>query len=71
MSRTYTRTVSTNAKPSETGWASMPGQPRECSECGVKIRITKDAAWFRTMAPKQTLCESCFGVERAYYEVHG
>ena len=71
MARRYSRTVSTSAKPSETGWVCMPGQPRECSECGITIRITKDVAWFRRFPTKVTLCGACFGSERAYYEVHG
>lgn len=67
MSRSYTRTVSTNAEPSRATWSMMPRQPRTCSSCGITIRITKDAAWFRHFPKPRTLCERCF----CYLEAHG
>ena len=48
------------ASKSRDGWVDMhPEQPRECSKCQVRMRLTKDTIWFRGFPVCESFCQAC------------
>jgi hypothetical protein len=50
--------------PPGDGWRSMPGQPRACSGCGERVKLTKEAISFKTSLPPQTWHCRCLNEQK-------